>query len=90
MSLRYKVPIQDFPDVEKFRHSLRNTDMGKLQPIRMVLLEQLESVLTHDVPRMIEAIPEQDADMEGSVAVELLTKLGPGMKVMKHGASYKI
>lgn len=87
VSSRYQLPLADFPDAEKFRNGLRTIDVSKLQPIRMVLLEQLESVLSLDIPRLLETIPEQNADVDGSVAVDLLTKLGPGMRVLKHGRS---
>jgi hypothetical protein len=55
---RYNLAPGDFPDLEQYRARLREEmDFSKFPKLKPQIMEQVESVLAHDIPRLMEALP---------------------------------
>ena len=54
---RHNVAPGDFPDLEEYRSKLVEQDFSKFPVLRPKVIEDLESVLGVDIPRLMEALP---------------------------------
>eukprot|EP01041_Mallomonas_annulata_P010242 gene10242-21360_t len=54
---RYNLAAGDFPDLADFKSKLAEQDFTKFNPLRIKLIEDLEAVLSVDIPRLMEALP---------------------------------
>lgn len=55
---RYNLAPGDFPDLDQYRSRLREEmDFSKFPKLKPQIMDQVESVLAHDIPRLMEALP---------------------------------
>ncbi|CAM9865836.1 unnamed protein product, partial [Discosporangium mesarthrocarpum] len=47
----------DFPDLEAFRAKLTDTSFAKFQRLKPKMLDELNEMLTKDIPRLMEMLP---------------------------------
>lgn len=67
--------LGDFPDLERFRAHLREYDLSKFPKLKQQLLDDMETVLSRDVPRLMEKIappPEPEARYPPSIVFDTL------------------
>jgi len=57
---RYNLAAGDFPDLEDFRSKLKEHDFSKFQALRPKMIEEIETVMGSDFPRLMEALPRPD------------------------------
>lgn len=63
---RYNLAPGDFPDLADMRSKLAEMDFTKFSTLRMKLIEELEVVLSVDIPRLMEALPRSLDSYGGS------------------------
>lgn len=54
---RYNLAPGDFPDIEDFKAKAVEQDFSKFSGLKQRLLDDLETVLGSDIPRLMEALP---------------------------------
>jgi hypothetical protein len=57
---KYNLAAGDFPDIEDFRAKLREQDFSKFPTLKQKLLDEIETVMSIDFPRLMEALPKPD------------------------------
>ena len=59
----------DFPDIEDFGLKLREQDFSKFHSLKQKLIDQVDTVLSSDIPRLLDALP-QALDMSDPVVIK--------------------
>mmetsp|Transcript_33106 Transcript_33106/g.33711 ORF Transcript_33106/g.33711 Transcript_33106/m.33711 type:complete len:528 (+) Transcript_33106:87-1670(+) len=54
---RYNLAPGDFPDLNDFRSKLAEQDFTKFAPLKAKMIDDLDQVLSVDIPRLMEALP---------------------------------
>ena len=54
---RFNLAPGDFPDIEDFKAKACEQDFSKFSGLKQKLLDDIESVLGSDIPRLMEALP---------------------------------
>ena len=57
----------DFPDLDDFKFKLSDQDFTKFHHVKQKLLDDVQSVLTQDFPRLMEALPRVVSETDASV-----------------------
>jgi len=57
---KYNLAAGDFPDFEDFRSRLMEQDFTKFNSLKPKLIEDIESCMGHDFPRLMESLPRPD------------------------------
>lgn len=63
---RYNLAAGDFPDLEDFRSKLKEHDFSKFQTLRPKMIDEIETVMGSDFPRLMEALPRPDNSVVAS------------------------
>lgn len=63
---RHNLAAGDFPDLEDFRSKLREHDFSKFQALRPKMIDEIETVMGSDFPRLMEALPRPDNSLAPS------------------------
>jgi Domain of unknown function (DUF5600) len=77
---KYNLSPGDFPDIDAFQIKLADQDFTKFHHSRQKLIDDVESVLSQDFPRLMEALPR--LDLTQSSTYQVTTGVANG------GASY--
>jgi predicted PolB exonuclease-like 3'-5' exonuclease len=54
---KYNLAPGDFPDIRDFQEKLNEMDFTKFHSLKQKLIDDVESVLGNDIPRLMEALP---------------------------------
>jgi hypothetical protein len=65
---KYNLAPGDFPDIEDYRSKLAEQEFSKFSPLKQKLLDDVETVLSVDLPRLMEALP-RSLNQEAAVEV---------------------
>lgn len=65
---RYNLAAGDFPDLEDFRSKLKEHDFSKFQALRPKMIDEIETVMGSDFPRLMEALPRPDNSLAAAPA----------------------
>lgn len=59
---KYALPVGDFPDINKFKETLKGQDFAKFQKLNQKMIDSMDTVLAEDIPRLMQQFPsERDA-----------------------------
>lgn len=64
---KYNLAAGDFPDISDYQSKLREMEFSKFSSLKQKLIDDTESVLTNDIPRLMEALPRSLNRMYNSV-----------------------
>ncbi|CAF0972756.1 unnamed protein product [Adineta steineri] len=56
----HNIPLGDFPKIERMQELLRNMDFTKFKPLDKKLLERVDKMLSEDVPKLMNMIPQEE------------------------------
>lgn len=70
---RYNLAPGDFPEINDFRSKLVEQDFTKFASLKVKLLDELETVLSIDIPRLMEALPRATDTYGPSKDVPMVT-----------------
>jgi len=65
---KYNLAAGDFPDFAEFQAKLKEQDFTKFNTLKPKLIEDIESCMGHDFPRLMESLPRPD-HQETDIAV---------------------
>lgn len=65
----YNLAPGDFPDLPHFQSIAREQDFSSFHKLRLSMLEEVETVLSVDIPRLMDALPRSLDDGHGNVVV---------------------
>ena len=54
---KYNLAPGDFPDIRDFQDKLSELDFSKFHGLKQKLIDDVETVLANDIPRLMEALP---------------------------------
>jgi len=73
----YHLPVGDFPDVTRFRGVMEGHDLSKFPKLDLKLLDNMDSVLTKDIPKLMAMFPQEGTHSNAGNAVsESLSHVG--------------
>ncbi|KAF1743787.1 hypothetical protein MXB_2629, partial [Myxobolus squamalis] len=55
------IPAGDFPQIDEYREKLRHLDFSKFPPLKKRLIEDVKTMLSIDIPKLIQKIPSEDS-----------------------------
>ncbi|KAF6779106.1 hypothetical protein AHF37_01434 [Paragonimus kellicotti] len=58
ISRQYQIPLGDFPEIGRMRLMLNDQDFNCFPPLKPKLLEQIDTVLSDKIPRLMQMIPQ--------------------------------
>jgi hypothetical protein len=59
---KYSLPVGDFPDINRFKETLKAQDFSKFQKLNQKMIDAMDTVLAEDIPRLMQQFPsERDA-----------------------------
>ena len=71
---KHALAFGDFPDFDDFRSKLAEQDFSKFPTLKQKMIDEIETVMGVDFPRLMDALPTADNSM---VAMEEEDKNGP-------------
>ena len=66
----HNLPVGDFPDMTKFRRCMEGHDLSKFPKLDARLIDTMETVLSHDIPRLMAMFPQEGAPNPNAAAME--------------------
>jgi hypothetical protein len=74
---RFNLAPGDFPDINDFQEKLQEMDFRKFHTLKQRLIDDIDSVLGNDIPRLMEALPRSLDTMTTALANAHLDSHGP-------------
>eukprot|EP00596_Hydrurales_sp_CCMP1899_P000577 CAMPEP_0119051624 /NCGR_PEP_ID=MMETSP1177-20130426/73182_1 /TAXON_ID=2985 /ORGANISM="Ochromonas sp, Strain CCMP1899" /LENGTH=527 /DNA_ID=CAMNT_0007030895 /DNA_START=158 /DNA_END=1741 /DNA_ORIENTATION=- len=74
---KYNLAPGDFPDIRDFQEKLNEMDFTKFHSLKQKLIDDVESVLGNDIPRLMEALPRSLDTIATGLANAALDSRGP-------------
>lgn len=72
-----RLPVGDFPDVTRFRGVMEGHDLSKFPKLDMKMLDNMEAVLTKDIPKLMAMFPQEGTHSgAGNAVSESLSHVG--------------
>ncbi|KAG5675630.1 putative EH domain-containing and endocytosis protein 1 [Polypedilum vanderplanki] len=59
----HQISPGDFPDIKKMQEVLANQDFSKFHSLKMPLLETVDRMLANDIARLMNLIPQEEAEL---------------------------
>lgn len=87
----YQLPVGDFPDVGKFRGTMEAHDLSKFPKLDAKFIDQMDAVLTRDIPKLMAMFPQEGtctphgtavAESLGHVGANLVSQCPPSRSVV--------
>lgn len=66
---KYNLAPGDFPDLDDFRSKLQEQDFSRFAKLKQPMLDEVETVLGIDIPRLMEALPRSAESSASSQAI---------------------
>jgi len=63
---RYNLPVGDFPNIPKFRETVKHYDFDKFAKLNQKMIEQMDSVLAEDIPKLMKQFPQESGKIGAS------------------------
>ena len=76
---KYNLSPGDFPDIQDFQMKLSEQDFTKFHHLKQKLVDDVESVLSQDFPRLMEALPRLDAAADCAASAAISTGVAYGV-----------
>ena len=61
---RYNLAPGDFPNLEEYQSKLEEQDFTRFSAVKVSVIENSENTLSSDIPRLMEALPREQRDVE--------------------------
>ena len=84
---KYNLAPGDFPEINDYQSRLREQEFSKFHSLKQKLIDDVESVLVNDIPRLMEALPrslDPNAENEAATVSTPLVFRPNGMSVCLH------
>eukprot|EP00045_Choanoeca_perplexa_P001809 m.21868 g.21868 ORF g.21868 m.21868 type:complete len:542 (-) comp11172_c0_seq1:40-1665(-) len=65
---QHHLPIGDFPNIEHFTNCIKDYDFSKFPKLDEEIIAQMDSVLSRDVPKLMNQFPPEREDVPGKAA----------------------
>jgi len=65
----WNLPVGDFPDVARFRGVMDGHDLSKFPKMDQKMMDNMETVLTKDIPKLMAMFPQEGTNTPGTSAV---------------------
>lgn len=86
---RYNLAAGDFPDFLEFQSKLREQDFSKFASLKPKLVEDIETVMGTDFPRLMEALPRPESAPEVAEATHAAAPLVFDKKVAANASPFE-
>jgi hypothetical protein len=74
---KFNLAPGDFPDIHDFQEKLQEMDFRKFHTLKQKLIDDIDSVLGNDIPRLMEALPRSLDTISTALANAQLDSQGP-------------
>ncbi|KAF7259644.1 hypothetical protein EG68_02988 [Paragonimus skrjabini miyazakii] len=62
ISRQHQIPLGDFPEIGRMRLMLNDQDFNCFPPLKPKLIEQIDTVLSDKIPRLMQMIPQEQSE----------------------------
>jgi hypothetical protein len=74
---KFNLAPGDFPDIRDFQDKLAEMEFSKFHSLKQKLIDDVETVLSHDIPRLMEALPRSLDTVPSALASAVLDRKSP-------------
>jgi len=64
LSIEFRIPLTDFPDVNETRKKLANYDFTKFNSLDRKMIEEASKMIGEEIPNLMKLMPAEDKDKE--------------------------